>query len=847
MTDIISQFTEFMRSKDCGPENAADIIADDKWRNFRLAGDPVSKKAGSYIFGLKDGFGFGACRNHREGVTHNWHSKADRTYTAEEKAAWKARVEADKAARTAEIEAGYERAALEAEAVWKAAKAADAGHAYLFKKGISPARLRQDGADLLVPMKDSDNKLWGYQRITPDGDKYFLAGSRVVGCYDSLPGSGTDVLVIAEGRATAAAIAESTGLSVVAAFTAGNLRPVAHALRKKYPKARLLVAADNDQWAFKGGKKPDGLDSKAVQGDDPRWKEWRDAGLLYNTGREKSAQAAAACGGFSIWPDIPENDKDKRNDFNDVFLTDGPDAVRTRILAVAQAGPDAASGEVPTPCESDAQLPAGELIIPEYALERLPDYVYEAAFSEIPIEYATHYDPAPKANRDAVRTSPIWSPDKISGAMIWKKVGKFVGDPDARLENNSTNNLMVYLRHHEGMNGVFRLDIFSGKIMMHRAPPWESQASFKVRAIDDVDLTMFMGWLERVTRMMPNMTVVRNAVYAVAKECYIDPPLEYLERIVWDREPRLHRLFTAYFSATEQPAELLEALAVMWLVGGVARQFRPGCKLDNIVVFEGWGGAKKSTALETLATINGEKYFSDGMDFDDLKNKDSIAISRGKLIIEFQEMGGLGTVGIDRIIKWLSIKTDECRVPYATQPQRFDRRFLLAGTTNESIYLPAHGGIRRFWSVKCGDEIDIAGLARDCEQLWAEAVTLYKAGTKWWIDRNDPVRRLVENEQRIRISERALAQPVLDWLDRENPRNITASAIISGLGIGNSQRTKDMLKEVNLILKENDWKPVNTMIGGKKGRGWSNPAYVQDLAPVGDRYEVVENEEEVAW
>ena len=483
-------------------------------------------------------------------------------------------------------------------------------------------------------------------------------------------------------------------------------------------------------------------------------------GDFFNAGIEAAKRAAAAVDGFVVWPEFPKDSPGQPKDFNDAAAVHGAEAVRDRIMTVVNAGPV-------------EQEPSRAMVtMEEIEANRPPAHLYEEMVREIPLDYATEYDPAPKANRAAIKTSPIWDAEKIKKNLIWKKYPDENGP--GKLEWNSVNNLMTYLRHHEGLNGVFRLDIFSGKITIHRSPPWENSQSFKIRDLEDIDITMLIGWLEKTARIMPGVGIVRSAVYAVAKECYVDPPLEWMERIICDKEPRLYKLFTHYFRAVEQPKELLEGLAKKWLIGGVARQYRPGCKLDNIVVFEGWGGAKKSTALETLATISGERYFSDGMDFDDLKNKDSIAISKGKLIIEFQEMGGLGTVGIDRIIKWLSIKTDECRVPYATQPQKFERRFLLAGTTNENVYLPAHGGIRRFWSVKCGDELDIAGIARDCEQLWAEAVYLYKAGEKWWIDRDDPIRRLVENEQRIRITERALEQPVLDYLEDTRPKQITA-------------------------------------------------------------------------
>jgi predicted P-loop ATPase len=57
----------------------------------------------------------------------------------------------------------------------------------------------------------------------------------------------------------------------------------------------------------------------------------------------------------------------------------------------------------------------------------------------------------------------------------------------------------------------------------------------------------------------------------------------------------------------------------------------------------------------------------------------------------------------------------------------------LRGTVNHSTYLRDETGGRRFWPVACG-RIDVEALARDRDQLWAEAKARFDGGSVWWLE-----------------------------------------------------------------------------------------------------------------
>ncbi len=156
---------------------------------------------------------------------------------------------AEQAMRQAELRQAREHAeaALRAREMLDSALPEIGQHAYLVNKRVGAHGIFSDGFQLLVPMRDADGKLWNAQRIDPRGNKRVLRGGRVTGLFHRIGRPVDQTLVICEGYATGATLHESTGHAVAVAFNAGNLKPVAMALRDRYPDFRLIIAADNDR------------------------------------------------------------------------------------------------------------------------------------------------------------------------------------------------------------------------------------------------------------------------------------------------------------------------------------------------------------------------------------------------------------------------------------------------------------------------------------------------------------------------------------------------------------------------------------------------------------------------
>lgn len=181
-----------------------------------------------------------------------------------------------------------------------------ADHPYLTKKRVQKCGdmvLGMDG-ELVLPLRDAAGDVHSVQTITADGEKRFLPGGRVQGCFYVINGRMDCPMVICEGYATGATIFEATGWAVIAAMNCGNMLVVAKAIRDKFPDKPIIIAADNDERLL-------GADE-----------QHRERGLT------KAKEAAKVIKGSVAVPTFSDDDMEG-TDFNDMALAAGLEAVNT--------------------------------------------------------------------------------------------------------------------------------------------------------------------------------------------------------------------------------------------------------------------------------------------------------------------------------------------------------------------------------------------------------------------------------------------------------------------------------------------------------------------------------------
>ncbi|MCX5875163.1 MAG: toprim domain-containing protein [Deltaproteobacteria bacterium] len=180
------------------------------------------------------------------GLSETWQAEPGKPRTPTEQEAFRRKVVEAKQKAKLEQQSRQAAAAKRAAGIWEAAPPAPADHPYLKAKNVQAYGLRRYDDALAIPLRDKSGALWSLQFIGPDCKKRFLTDGKKQGCYFAIGGKPGKVLCVAEGYATAATIHEVTGYPVAVAFDAGNLEPVAVAIRAKLPDTRLIICADDD-------------------------------------------------------------------------------------------------------------------------------------------------------------------------------------------------------------------------------------------------------------------------------------------------------------------------------------------------------------------------------------------------------------------------------------------------------------------------------------------------------------------------------------------------------------------------------------------------------------------------
>lgn len=363
-------------------------------------------------------------------------------------------------------------------------------------------------------------------------------------------------------------------------------------------------------------------------------------------------------------------------------------------------------------------------------------------------------------------------------------------------------NALTALRCHSAWQGVLRYDALALRVEATLPPPWaDCTVPWTPRPWEDLDDNLCAEWLQR-KGVLVGVQIAATAVQTIARENSFHPVRDYLTRLQWDGKERLGTWLSDYMGA--DPSDYAATVGTRWMISAIARIMRPGCKVDCMLVFEGLQDQGKSTVLRKLS----EPWFTDMIK--DLNSKDTALSIAGKWIIEFQELEGFKGSTVEQLKAFLSRNEDRFRPPYGRTVIDSPRQCVFAGTTNQERYLQDETGNRRFWPVSCQRPVRPVELAAVRDQLWAEALMLFRRNEPWWLDTPE-LKALAAAEQDARFDADPWEEDVAVFL--KDSKEVTTNGLLESIAeIPVSKATRKDQMRMGKILARMQWKRCRKLL-----------------------------------
>ena len=328
---------------------------------------------------------------------------------------------------------------------------------------------------------------------------------------------------------------------------------------------------------------------------------------------------------------------------------------------------------------------------------------------------------------------------------------------------NSIKNCLTVFQYDPLLSGAIAYNLLTDRTDIVKPIGYDRSLS---ASMTDTDMKYIRLYLEENYDLTSEKKIIDAADLAAHQNSY-HPVRDYLNSLAWDGTERI-RYCLHHFLGAEADEYTFQALR-LFLLGAIHRAFRPGCKFEVMLCLVGGQGAGKSTFFRLLA--GKDEWFSD-----DLRKLDDENVYRklqGHWIIEMSEMIATANAkSIEEIKSFLSRQKEVYKIPYETHPADRLRQCVFGGTSNAMDFLPLdRSGNRRFLPVQvCPEQAEVHILEDEAasraylQQVWAETMTIYRAGG-WKLTFSPEMVRYLKEHQKDFMPEDTKAGMIQAFLD----------------------------------------------------------------------------------
>lgn len=366
-------------------------------------------------------------------------------------------------------------------------------------------------------------------------------------------------------------------------------------------------------------------------------------------------------------------------------------------------------------------------------------------------------------------------------------------DGDSVVKASLPNAVLILDRDRRWV-GRIRWCLFRGRLEVDAAPVTDAQEGELV------------VWVARAYGCTLTTRIIHEALVTVAARHPWHPVRGYLLGLRWDGVARIDSWLTRYAGVGADPI----GYGARFLISAVARILQPGCQVDQVLVLADPHQGRGKTAL--VRVLAGLDWSSDSALR--IGDKDAYQQLQGVWIYELSELSALRKADIEAVKGFVTARVDKFRPPYGRNVIEVHRQCVFLGSTNEGR--PLTEGGRRWWVVHLNHDADLVALARDRDQLWAEAVHRQVAGEPWHLVGVQAQAQREDAEQYVQQD--PWAPSVADFLGQHPV--VTTAHVLTHIGVALSDRTRADEVRVGRILEQLGWRGRKCTHDGVRAWWW---------------------------